>query len=491
MAALRTQVAVVGGGISGLALGFHLQRLGIDVHVFESQARAGGNIRSERRSGYLLEWGPNGWLDNEPATARLIEALGLEPQVVQASPDASLRWIVRAGALRALPQRPSQFLTSDVLSPRGRARVLLEWAQPPRRENADESVFDFAARRIGREAAEVLVDAMVTGIYAGDSQKLSLECAFPRMREMERQHGGLFKAMRARRRELRAQRDGQPATAGAPEGATVPRPTGGPIGPGGTLTSFVDGMETIVLALVQALGPRLHLDTPVAAIAPVGSSTPASAATGATSPVEARWRLTLPSGGTVDAADVVIASPAWNATSLLRPLDAELASVVASIPSAPVAVVCLGFRAEDLQHLRRGFGFLIPGREKLPILGTLFDSWVFPSRAPEGKVLLRTMIGGARDAGAVEETDSQLTERALGTVRQLLNLRGDPEVLGVIRHPRGIPQYPVGHSRTLARIDTALQRHRGLLLAGNSYRGIAMNACIKEAEAIAARIAER
>ena len=490
MAALRTQVAVVGGGISGLALGFHLQRLGIDVHVFESHARAGGNIRSERRSGYLLEWGPNGWLDDEPATASLIEALGLEPQVVQASPTASLRWIVRAGALRALPQRPSQFLTSDVLSTRGRARVLLEWAQPPRRENADESVFDFAARRIGREAAEVLVDAMVTGIYAGDSQKLSLECTFPRMREMERQHGGLFKAMRARRRELRAQRDGQPATAGARQGA-VPRTTGGPIGPGGTLTSFVDGMETIVHALVQALGPRLHLDTPVAAIAPIGNSAPASAATGATSLVEARWRLTLPSGGTVDAADVVIASPAWNATSLLRPLDAELASVVASIPSAPVAVVGLGFRAEDVQHLRRGFGFLIPGREKLPILGTLFDSWVFPSRAPEGKVLLRTMIGGARDPGAVEETDTQLTDRALDTLRQLLNLRGDPEVLGVIRHPRGIPQYPVGHARTLAGIDNALQRHRGLLLTGNSYRGIAMKACIKEAETIATRIAER
>ncbi len=500
MATLRTQVAVVGGGISGLALGFHLQRRGIDVQVFESHARAGGNIRSERRSGYLCEWGPNGWLDNEPATARLIEALGIEPQVVQASSVASRRWIVRAGALRALPQRPAQFLTSDALSPRGRARVLLEWAQPPRREDADESVFDFAARRIGREAAEVLVDAMVTGIYAGDSQKLSLECAFPRMREMERRHGGLFRAMQAQRRELRAQRNRNATTGGHPEAASPratdgprqvgPRAAGGPIGPGGTLTSFVDGMETIVYALVQALGPRLHLGTPVAAIAPIANPTPASAASGATSLVEARWRLTLPSGGTFDAADVVIASPAWNATSLLRPFDAELASVVASIPSAPVAVVCLGFRAENLQHLHRGYGFLVPGREKLPILGTLFDSWVFPSRAPEGKVLLRTMIGGARDPGAVEETDTQLTQRALGTLRQLLGLRGDPEVLGVIRHPRGIPQYPVGHARTLARIDAALQRHRGIQLSGNSYRGIAMNACIKESEAIAARLAQ-
>ncbi len=493
MATLRTRVAVVGGGISGLALGFHLQRLGIDVQVFETHGRAGGNIRSERRSGTLCEWGPNGWLDNEPATTRLIEFLGLQPQVVQASSDASTRWIVRAGALRALPQRPAQFLTSDVLSLRGRARVLLEWAQPPRREDADESVFDFAARRIGREAAEVLVDAMVTGIYAGDSRTLSLECAFPRMREMERRCGGLFKAMIARRRELRASRDEPDATmtAGARGEGDRRGAAGGPIGPGGTLTSFVDGMETLVRALVQALGPRLHLDTPVDAIAPIGDPAPVGGARGASHLGEPRWRLTIPDGESVEATDVVIAGPAWKAAALLHPLDAELASAVVSIPSAPVAVVCLDFRAQDLQHVSRGFGFLVPACEKLPILGTLFDSWVFPGRARDGQVLLRTMIGGARDPGAVEETDAQLTQRALTTLHRLLNLHGDPEVLGVIRHPRGIPQYPVGHARTLARIDTALQRHIGLHLSGNSYRGIAMNACIKEAEAIATRLAQR
>ncbi len=454
MSTTQTQVAVVGGGISGLALGFHLLQRGVDVHVLEARERAGGNIRSDHRHGYLCEWGPNGWLDNEPATARLLAALGVQEQVVRASAVAGRRWIVRDGKLRELPAKPPERLTSDVVSWSGKLRLMTEWAQPARREDADESVFDFAARRIGREAAEVLVDAMVTGIYAGDSRRLSLASAFPRMRDMERQHGSLFKAMWALLSARRA--------AGA-------QPGGGPMGPGGTLTSFAHGMETLVEALVSRLGERLRLATACDGLSRAGTT----------------WQLTLAGGGTVAAEQVVVASPAWKAATLLRDLDADLAAAVASIPSAPVAVVCLGFHAAALQHVQRGFGFLVPGGEKLPILGTLFDTWVFPNRSDADHVLLRTMLGGARDPDALDASDTTLAERALSTLRQLVGQRGDPQMLFVVRHTRGIPQYPVGHGETLRRIDDALLRHPGLFLAGNSYRGIAMNACIKEAEALA------
>jgi oxygen-dependent protoporphyrinogen oxidase len=455
MSSQQAQVAVVGGGISGLALGFHLQRQGIDVRVLEARERAGGNIRSEERQGYLCEWGPNGWLDNEPATARLVQALGLDDQVVRAGELASVRWIVRDGALRALPLRPPQLLSSDILTMRGKLRVLMEWAQPARRDDSDESVFDFAARRIGREAAEVLVDAMVTGIYAGDSRHLSLQSAFPRMRDMEVRYGGLFKAMRAMRREHRARGE---------------HGGGGPMGPGGTLTSFHGGLETVVHALVERLGARLRLATPVEGLARSNGG----------------WSLALPNAETLEAERVVIASPAWKAAPLLRDLDPDLAREVGAIPSAPVVVVCLGFTEGSLRGVEKGFGFLVPGREELPILGTLFDTWVFPNRSQPGHVLLRTMIGGARDPNAMEETDDQLIARALGALRRLLGVTADPEMVLVVRHPRGIPQYPVGHPQTLERIDKALAPHSGLALAGNSYRGIAMNACIKEAEALAA-----
>lgn len=466
MERLHTQVAVVGGGIAGLALGFHLRRFGLETHVFEARERAGGNIRSESRDGYLCEWGPNGWLDNEPATVRLVDALGLNAQVVKAGSAADRRWIVRDGRLRQLPTRPPQLLTSDVLSLRGKLRLLLEWAQPARRETTDESAFDFAARRIGREAAEVLVDAMVTGIYAGNARELSLTSAFPRMRDMEQKYGGLFKAMRAMRRERRRQGDGK-------------RAQGSPMGPGGTLTSFAHGLETVVHTLAQGLGDRLHLSTGVENLAPPSGGRP-------------RWTLSLTNGNEVEAEQVVLANPAWKAAPILRSLDASLADAVGRIPSAPVAVVCLGFRGDDVRHLEPGFGFLVPGREKLPILGTLFDTWVFPNRSQNGRVLMRTMIGGSRDPEALEETDAQLTERALSTLRRLLGVHADPEMVFVVRHLRGIPQYPVGHPATLERIDAAVARHQGLFLTGNSYRGIAMNSCIKEAEALADRLrAER
>lgn len=460
----RVQVAVVGAGISGLTLAFYLEQHGVDVCVLEARERAGGNIRSEPRDAYLCEWGPNGWLDNEPATGRLIDALGLREQVVRASDAAALRWIVRDGNLRALPMRPSAFLGSDVLSLRGKLRVLSEWAQPARRDGRDESVFDFAARRIGREAAEVLVDAMVTGVYAGDSRSLSLRSTFPRMHELETRHGGLFKAMLAMRRERRRRGDKSAS--------------GGPVGPAGTLHSFAGGMQTIVDTLVGRLGERLHLGTSVERATPHAAG----------------WRLTLNDASAsapevLDCDQIAVASPAWSADSLLRELDAPLADALASIPSAPVAVVCLGFRDSDVQHVERGFGFLAPGRENLPVLGTLFDTWVFPNRSPDGCVLTRTMIGGARDPDALQEDDAQLVERALSILRRLLAVHASPAMTYVVRHPRGIPQYVLGHAEFLRRIDERLRAHAGLSLCGNSYRGVAMNACVKEAEALAKQIA--
>jgi oxygen-dependent protoporphyrinogen oxidase len=163
--------------------------------------------------------------------------------------------------------------------------------------------------------------------------------------------------------------------------------------------------------------------------------------------------------------------------------------VLAAIPSAPVAVVALGYRESDLAAVERGFGFLVPGRERMRILGTLYDTWVFPNRSPAGRVLWRAMIGGAREPDAVGLDDAPLVERALAAYDELLGLRAAPETTYVVRYPRGIPQYPVGHVRCLARLEELLGRHPGLYVSGNSYHGISMNSCIKEAETLAARIA--
>jgi oxygen-dependent protoporphyrinogen oxidase len=469
------QIAILGGGPSGLTLGHHLQRRGIDFRIFVEQDRAGGNVRSESRHDYLCEWGPNGFLDNEPAMLRLIDDLGLQDQLVAANPMAAKRWVVRNGKPRLLPMHPLRFLFGDMLSLPGRLRAGLEWTRPQRTSPEDETVFDFARRRVGREAAEVLVDAMVTGVYAGDSHKLSLRSTFPRMEELERRYGGLFRAMRAIRREKHQRRklgldsndqDGVPAWHKRRSG-------GGGLGPSGLLHSFLGGMQTLTDTLAQNLDDRLQLGSMLRGL----------------QRSETGWQLHFDSGP-VAARQVVFACPAWSAAPLLHDLDADLALELAGIASAPVAVVCLGFTEADVDSVERGFGFLIPGREESAVLGTLYDTWVFPNRSPVGKVLFRTLLGGARHPGILQESDDDLLQRSRDALQRVVGLTASPEMTYVIRHRRGIAQYNLGHAARLARIDQALARHPGLWLSGSSYHGVALNACVREAEELAPRLQE-
>jgi oxygen-dependent protoporphyrinogen oxidase len=272
---------------------------------------------------------------------------------------------------------------------------------------------------------------------------------------MEREHGGLLRAMLAAGRQRHA-------TAG--RGTTV--------GPAGTLTSFTSGMETFVLGLASALGPRMQCNARLTHCEP----TPAG------------WRLDTETGKTYTARTLVLALPAWGAAALVREFDSEAAATLDTIPSAPIAVVYLGWKSTDVAQVAPGFGFLVPGRERLGILGTLYESAIFPDRAPADHVLWRTMIGGTRDRSAVDEDDAPLVQRTLAALQKLVGVRAAPEFSHVIRHLRGIPQYPVGHLQRLDRLEILLQRHPGLHLSGNSYRGVALNACVREAEALAARL---
>ncbi|MHC4471619.1 MAG: protoporphyrinogen oxidase, partial [Planctomycetota bacterium] len=435
------RVAVVGAGISGLANALEAVKSGHEVTVLERRLRAGGNIRTEREDGYVAEWGPNGFLDNVPETFALVERLGLREGLQVSSDDARIRFLYREGALRRSPESPPAFLRSPILSPLGRARVLLEPLARSRPRH-DETVHAFASRRIGREAADVLVQAMVSGVFAGDARRLSLRATFPKMFEMEREHGSLLRALMARRR----------AGGG-----------GGPGGPGGTLTSFRDGMETLVEALVARLDDRVRLGCPVAGLGRDGKG----------------YVLDEP-GETADR--VVLACPAWKAARVLRPLAPEAADLLDGIDGAPIAVVATAYEEREVGGPPRGFGFLAPRGEGVRILGCLWSSSIYPgARAPSGKVLLRTMAGGALDPGAVDLDDAALLDLVARELRVTMGLRADPIRHWVFRYRRGIPQYEVGHGKRLAEVGRLLAAHPGIVLAGNSYRGISVNATIQEA----------
>ena len=443
------RIVVIGAGISGLSIAWAISRRdpSTEVIVLERGARAGGNIRTDVVDGYRCESGPDGFLDNAPATLELVKQLGIEHRLQPSSDAARRRYIFRKGKLREVPTGPLAFLGTRLLSLRGKLRLLCEpfGRRPPQ---GDESIFGFASRRIGREAAAVMVDSMVSGIFAGDARTLSLRACFPKMWELEQTYGSLVKALIATRRSRKTE-----DAAGAPAGR---------------LTSFIGGMSELVDTLVERLGPAVRTSSPATFV----------------KRMEGGGWLVGVRGTTIDADAVVMTGPASEAATLLYPLDQSLAEDLHRIPTAPLAVVCLGYDASAAGALP-GFGFLVPRSEKLRMLGTLWETSIYPNRAPEGKALLRVMIGGALDPEAPRLTDPEILRTVRDELRRTMGLYAVPEFVRIVRHHRGIPQYVGGHLDRLARIDGALARLPGMLLAGNSYRGVSINNCIAEAATVA------
>ncbi len=408
------KIAVLGAGITGLASAHYLARHH-QVTVFEARQRAGGNIWTETLAGCRVEWGTNGFLDSSPPTLELVAELGLDPRLLPADRAAANRFVWRDGRLRALPRKPQGFLISDCLPLGARLRAL---AEPFIRSRSadDESVFDFARRRLGRGAAEILVDGMVTGVFAGDPQRLSLASAFPKLQALEANYGSLVRGARGRG-----------------------------FGPSGHLTSFDDGLQVLIEALVQQLDVRLG--TSVDKISDL----------------------------TADGFDQVLCTvPAARAADLV---PAPLAELLRRIPSAPVAVVALVF--DSAAPIPKAFGFLAPHNQGLNILGALCDSFIFPGRAPADRHLVRVLIGGRRQPDLVNFDDNRLLEIALTNLERAWGPLPSLVAHGIVRHRLGIAQYERGHADLLRAISS--QCPANLRLAGSSYRGVALNACIQDA----------
>jgi protoporphyrinogen/coproporphyrinogen III oxidase len=453
-------VVVVGAGITGLTVAYRLLRDARDrvaVTVLEASERPGGPICSARIDGYLCEHGPQGLLDNAPDTLTLVHELGLEP--VTSFPTSRRRYVFRAGRLREVPASPLSAITTDVLSWKGKLRLLAEPLIPAKSQD-DESIDAFAARRLGREAARALVDPMVSGIYAGDAARLSIRAAFPTLWQLERDHGSLLRGMLARRR----QRSSSNSARRGPRMAQ--------------LVSFAEGVEALPRALAASLGARVKIHCRVTALQRVAGS----------ANVDGRWSVSL-DGRELEADHVVIAGHPATASSLLAPLDRAIGALLGEIPSAPVAVVALGYARGDVAHPLDGFGFLVPRSEGLRTLGVLWESSIFPHRAPSDRVLLRVIIGGAHDPDVIALDDDQLLAIARGDLQQTFGISAAPAFIHIVRHRLGIPQCALGHPARMERLDEALERWPGLHLTGWGYRGVSVNHCIADAVRVAAAIA--
>lgn len=443
------KINIVGAGISGLATAQAIlaREAATEITIFEAAERVGGKVWTETSpEGYLCEGGVNGFLNKIPRTLELCRATGVAPLPADAS--AQKRYVYSRNELHKLPEKPLEFLTSRLLSVPGRLRVIYELIAGAT-DKPDETLAEFATRRLGSEAYHKLIDPMASGIFAGDASKLSLKSCFPRIHEIESEYRSLIRGLISLQKKAR--REGK---------KDAPGP-----GPGGILTSFANGMAELTDALATQLGPRIQTDATVTGVDRNGNC----------------YSLQLEDGSVHECDILILAAPAHAQARILQGFDPLLANLLGGIPYPALSVCCFGYQKERMGDVLDGFGFLVPSDEQRAVLGTIIDSNVFPGRAPEDAVLLRSMVGGARSPELALLPDAQLIDRVRSDLQDILGINAAPDFVRIFRHEKAIPQYNVGHADRLKNIDEQLQQHPGLVLTGNAFKGVSLNDCVVNA----------
>jgi protoporphyrinogen/coproporphyrinogen III oxidase len=445
------RIAIIGGGISGLAAAFALERhrrngVALEYGVFESSAQLGGVLLTEHVDGCLVEAGPDSFLTEKPWAADLCREIGLGDQLIGSNDGERKTYILAKGRLVPIPDGlmfmvPTKILPviwSPLFSARTKLRMMREWFHAPKKSTADESVASFVERHYGPEMVDRLADPLLSGVYGGQASQLSLRAVLPRFGEMEVRHGSLGRAILAAKRS-------------APK-PTVARPL---------FTSLKNGMQQMVDAVVSQLTPSaLRTNTPVQAIQPQGSG----------------WVVSA--GLASDLFDAVIVATSAQAAARLG-LPEKLSSALAGVEYASSITVTLAYDQSVRQSLPPGFGFLVPHSEGKRLLAATFVHNKFPHRAPQDRTLIRCFLGSARDQAILDTPDGDILRVVREELRQILNLTADPLFTRVYKWKNAMAQYNVGHIERIQAIEHACLELPGLALAGNAYHGIGVPDCVR------------
>jgi oxygen-dependent protoporphyrinogen oxidase len=465
-------ILIIGGGITGLAAAYSLQKKAhetgqmIHVTLLEASNQWGGKISTERVGGYVIEGGPDTFLATKPWGVALCKELGLGERLHGTNPQQKSTYVLHHGRLHPLPDGlmmmiPSRFgpmVHTDLLSWPQKARMGLDFVLPPRPPNGDESLGEFVSRRLGRAAYENLIEPLMSGIYAGDGDRLSLGATFPYLRDLELQYGGLAKGALAMRKKLAASRSAAPGSRSA---FLTPR----------------TGLMEIVEALLDRLtagGADLRLNSPICRL----------------SRKDELYQAHLPDGSILAAQGVILAAPAYAAGEMIQAIQPTLAAELLAIPYTSTATVSLAYSQSDLARPLDGYGYVIPRREGRRALACTWTSTKFPHRAPEGHALVRVFVGRAGQEDQIPWDEPGLLALAQEELALTLGITARPTLARVFRWERAMPQYNLGHPERLERIDAALRDLPGLALAGNGYRGIGIPDCIRSGELAATQVLE-
>ena len=437
-------IAIIGGGISGLATAFYIKqaRADIDITIFEKSPELGGKMKSVRVDGYVIEKGSNGFLSNKPDTLELVKSSKCDDILIPSNDNARIRFIYK-NALYRLPETPMAFLKSPLLSLKGKLRVAIEPFIFAKKDDEDESLKEFGYRRVGKEMTDTFLDAMVAGIFASKPDVISVNAAFPAVVKLEKEYGGLFKGMIKKRKK--------------------------DAGPGGILMSFKDGVSSFIERLEESMDITIAKNSEVKDLKKENGKF-----------IITSNRFVLPFDR------VILSTPAFVTSKLLKDINYNIADRLKNIQYSPISVVALGY--DNLNYDLTGFGLLTTTSADKEILGVLWDSSIFEDRAKNGKKLLRVMIGGQRDPQLALKSEKKLIEIAIRGVKETMNIDTTPDFTYVVAYEKGIPNYKVGHLANVEQIFKDLKKHKGIYVNSNAYYGVGLNDCVANSKKCAKEV---
>lgn len=470
------RVVVIGGGIAGLSAAYSLrehQKHGEDfeIVILEKNPNVGGNIKTEKVNGFLIEGGPDCFLSEKPWAMELCKRLGLGVELLPTNEKNRRTFVLSGGKLHELPEGvilmiPTKIMPlalSSLITLRGKLRMALELFIPKKKEKGDESLGDFVRRRLGKEALDKIAEPLVAGVHAGDPETMSIRSSFPKFVQLEEEHGSLIRGMLKRMASMRKSK------------ASAPKPDKRQAnGPKVTMFMTLKGglsemIDTLTSSLLKFKNTSITANETVTGIVKEGNS----------------YEVRLADNNSIKADAVIIAAPAYAASSLLSGLDPELSQKLLTIPYVSTATVSIAFKRSDIKHPLNGFGFVVPRAEKRRIMAATWTSVKFKYRSPEDSVLIRCFVGGAKNSELVDLSDEEMARMVREELKDIMGIDAKPVVTRVYRWKLSMPQYTIGHEERVNWIEERISKLPGLYVTGSAYHGIGISDSVRNGEVVA------
>jgi len=451
------KIIILGAGISGLATAYWLNKEGYDLKILEAKGEPGGSMDSKEEDGFLIDYGPNSGLYTTPLIGQLVQELGIEDQLIYANEKGNKRYILRDGQLHALPTNPAAFLKTGLFSSKAKLRALMEPFIGRSEDGYYQSISDFVIRRLGREFLDYAINPFVSGVYAGDPDKLSVKSAFPKLYRLEEIYGGLFKGLIKGARERKKSKEVSKQTA--------------------KMFSFRKGMQALPAAIASSLNSRIHYNCKVDKIIKSDNGYDI-------------MYTDMNENGQLSADIVLSAIPAYEAASIFGGGESEISIRLNSIYYPPVKVLYLGYKKEDVGRILDGFGFLIPAVEKRSFLGAIWSSVIFSDRSTDDFSVFTLYLGGARSPEIFDVDGKSLNKKVIGEFNAIMEIDKDPLIIKERMWTKAIPQYNIGHIENERFFEGFENKNPGIFLSGNYRGGIAVGDCIKNSQLTSIRIDE-